>query len=686
MPSPRPVAAPICDSWEQIAHGQARMRFHTHQMEARKLSRRLVVLYVLAFVATVAVISFGIAFVLIILKLAFDPHSAGPVSWQRLSSMLFDQRFVIAFAALAVPLLIALPAWSRARELKRGSSRLLAWLGAKPLPRGSTDPDHQRLRNVVEEMSIASGIPTPSIHVFEHEDGINAMAIGFDPSHAALAVTRGCLLLLDRDELQAVVAHEFSHILNGDMRLNTRMLAPLYGLIWLSAVARYLSFGKPGAMQRSNQGGKKEFTGIPHFWSLTIPVWLLGAAGAFCSRAIKASTFRQRERLADASAVQFTRQTQGIAGALKKMAALGLGARFTRAYPEDASHMLFGDGLGAGRWLSTHPPVLERIRAVSPGFHPRELESTRRLLDQRLQQQAAAERVRSAQAQSLAEMAQSVAWALPAAAATFAVTRLADRVGEPGMSEVEYARQLRQSVPDGLAAAAAESDSARALVLALLVSLAPGEPEALFELIESEDSAALAGHVRALLPQVRDLHPALRLPLIQIAAPALRDLPDHQRVTLSGLIDRVIHAHGHVGIFEYALGRMLQASLSDRAGSSFGTLKLVQAQDALGQLLAVLAHAGHSEESEARRAWTQGMHRALPGHSTRFPTLQNWSLVLDTALPRLDRLDPLSKELLLESMLVTIRHDGVITIEEGDLLRAVCSVLHCPLPPLLGYD
>ncbi len=237
-------------------------------------------------------------------------------------------------------------------------------MGGTLVPADVQDPLRRRLRNVVEEMAIASGVPVPEIYVLEEESGINAFAAGFTPSDAAVAVTRGTLELLDRDELQGVIAHEFSHILNGDMRLNIRLMGVLFGIMVLGLIGRLIVRGGHHTSIISSRRDR----GAPVALVIGLGLMVVGGIGVFFARVIKAGISRQREYLADASAVQFTRQSSGIANALKKIGGYSEGSLIKSADPEEVSHMLFGTGARFCSLFATHPPLVARIQALDPSF------------------------------------------------------------------------------------------------------------------------------------------------------------------------------------------------------------------------------------------------------------------------------------------------------------------------------
>ena len=231
-------------------------------------------------------------------------------------------------------------------------------LGGRLVNPAQPDPDERKLLNVVEEMAIASGIPVPQVYVLPEEKGINAFAAGHSTSDAVVAVTQGALRLLTRDELQGVIGHEFSHILNGDMRLNLRLMGLIFGILCLAVIGRVLLHVR---------GGGKDKNPLP---LLGLVLVLMGWVGVFFGRLIQAAVSRQREFLADASAVQFTRNPAGLAGALKKIGGLSYGSKLKNAHAGEASHMFFGNGMGGSflGLMETHPPLAERILALEPDF------------------------------------------------------------------------------------------------------------------------------------------------------------------------------------------------------------------------------------------------------------------------------------------------------------------------------
>jgi Zn-dependent protease with chaperone function len=666
------------------------MDFFNEQRRAVGQSKRLVALFMVAVALIVAVITAVVAVAWSLFSAA-DAGTGIPPAGELLP--------VAAMAALVTVAVIALSSWIRTSRLRQGGGVVARELGGTLIPPDTTNPSYRRLRNVVEEMAIASGVPVPEIYVLEQEAGINAFAAGYTPSDAAIGVTRGCLEQLSRSELQGVIAHEFSHILNGDMRLNIRLMGLLFGILMLSILARY-------AMHMS-RGGRNSRGAAPVL-IVALAVMIVGSIGVFFGRLIKAGLSRQREYLADASAVQFTRDNTAVAGALKKIAITAQGSQLTATDGEQVSHMLFGDGVGYSRLFATHPPLLERIGRLDPGFRPEQLpELAAQWQRRRKAEQEAAEAAELREARDRfpgglgalpgtealpggivgGVLAGAVLAGGAAAGSDAAAGPVARQVANPGFDHVRYAELLRGALPEALADAAHMHDHAIDLVLAVLVDAAGQDRMRHLKRIEAERGPDARAAVEALLPHFAKLHPVQRAPLLAIAFPALKRRPASELKAFRDLIGALIRLDGEVSLFEYALGRDLAAHLEEAEDPSraqlFGAVHLSEVLSEAATVLAVLAMHGHENLDDARHAYLKGLYALEPQASHPFAPPQDWIRALDDALPRLDRLEPVAKALLLEALLLTVHHDGRITLHEAELLRAVCAAVHCPLPPFL---
>ena len=627
------------------------MNFFERQAQARRNTTRLVVLFALAVVGIVVAVDLGV-----LLVFGSDPA-------------------LLAVSTLLALGVIGIGSMYRTASLSGGGDSVALQMGGVPVPEDTTDVQLRRLRNVVEEMSIASGVPVPRVYVLEHEPGINAFAAGYSPSDAVIAVTRGALDRLNRDELQGVIAHEYSHILNGDMRLNIRLVGVLFGILMLGLIGRKIL--QHGAAVRGRNA-------MPLLVAALLAL-VVGYVGLFFGRMIKAGVSRSREVLADASAVQFTRQTTGLAGALKKIAGLHDGSRLTaRAEAEEVSHMLFGDGTGLSGLFATHPPILERIRALEPGFRPEGLEQ--------LKAQWLARPPNGLEEDlRLGLAAPADHGPLPAHGADIDLTppMVAAQVAEPDEKDYRRADAIVAGLPGQLRAMASLREGAMPLLLGLL--LAPDDEVA--DLQRSEIVARLGVGVAAEARRLRDgplasLHPMLRLPLASLAFPTLRLRPRPELATFLDTVHAVVHADGRVSLFEYCLGRLLEVQLREALDPSryarFGRRKPGNVRQEFATLLAVVAQAGHPRDPDAaRRAYLAGMQRVLPRDHLPYAPPAEGVLALDAVWEPLDALDPLAKQVAVEAITDAISHDGKVTVAEAELLRTICGVFHCPLPPML---
>jgi Zn-dependent protease with chaperone function len=586
----------------------------------------------------------------------------------------------VAVSSALLWLLIILGASAYKGLVLRGGGGVVARaLGGTRIERDVSDPQLRRLRNVVEEMAIASGVPVPEVYVLEGERGLNAFAAGHSPANAAVAVTRGAVERLSRDELQGVVAHEFSHILNGDMRLNIRLMGWLFGLLAIGTLGRFILRATP---RRSREAGP--------LLALGAAMLALGYLGLFLGRMIQAAVSRQREWLADASAVQFTRNPEGLRGALLLIAGSPARGHMTASAADEVAHLLFAQGLS--RAFSTHPPLEKRIAALAPGV------GVERIREQAAEAWAATERRLAAAPTTVAASDSAAARAGDAAARLGAVlgpavasvaaapTVIADRVGNPGTLEIALARELRLALPAGLREIASAPARARGLMLAVLAARDPARWARQLEAIGAALGAAVRAEAEGAVALAASLPLQLRLPAIQELFPALRRLPRAERVALAGLLGRLAEADGKIDVFEFCLGRLVFDALVDELDTRdpHGVRGLATSQRGLGVLLSVLArHGSQGSDAAARAAFEAGLRSLALRHPPPFAVPEAWPRALWSALTQLQQLFPVAKRSVVEALVATISHDGRLSVEEAELLRTACALLQCPLPPLL---
>ncbi|HVT35627.1 MAG TPA: M48 family metallopeptidase [Nevskiaceae bacterium] len=635
------------------------MNFFQHQAQARSQTKWLVFMFALAVGAIVAAIDF-------VLWLALSASDNGQHHGHYAHAAQQDYSGALVAASFAVIALIAIASLVRSATLRSGGGAVARGLGAVLVPPEARDPRYRRLRNVVEELAIASGTPVPEIYVMEGETAINAFAAGWSPADAAITVTRGALDKLDRDELQGVIAHEFSHVTNGDMRLSIRLMGVLFGILVLSVIAREIFLN-------TRTGGSRKNDGAAAIIAIALAVWIIGSIGQFFGRMIKATISRQRELLADACAVQFTRQNQGIAGALKKIAGLEAGSKLHVGRGEEVSHMLFCDG-GFSSLFATHPPLLERIRILDPAFKPDQIG-------------AIAARVNDPGYEPADTSAVAAGFA---GAETLAVTRagVTAQVGNPSPDAYAAAAALHAALPGELRAAAGDAASAWPLIFALLLDADAGVRGRQLQLIEKSFGASTRAAAQALRDAAAALPPEQRLPLVSLTFPALKTRSREELRPLLEAVSQLIRADGVVTLQEFCLGHLLRTQVADAINptraKAIGRRKLGDARSDALTLLAALAHCGTPDVASARRAFIAGAGYLYPREPADYQPPADPVAALEQVLPALDALDAPGKELLIGALVETLAFDNRITVSEAELLRVICAALHCPLPPLLA--
>lgn len=639
------------------------MDFFAAQARARQQSRLLSVGFAVCLLAVVIALN---AVILTALRISYA-SGANPEPMERsLLQWALMHPGIVMLNTLLIGGFIGGSSLYRMLQLREGGGYVARSVGGVRVERDTQDPRRRMLHNVVDEMALASGVPAPEVYVLENEDGINAFAAGHTPANAAVVVTRGAMLRLNRDQLQGVIAHEFSHILNGDMRLSIRLMGLVFGLMVVALAGRTLL-----RLARHAQRGA-----LPAF-VLGAVVAVIGQIGFWGGRILQAWISRQREHLADASAVQFTRNPDGLIGALVSAAAMGTGRRFASTSMEQVAHMLFVSG--GLRLLATHPPMLSRLQALDSQINQARFESMiRRVQAQWRSQEDDAESVRP-------EPAAIPAAAMPGATIPAAAALIAASTGDPGPRHLDYAVALRLALPEQLRGNASAPEHARSILLALvaLTDAAAREPQ--LQRIAQQYGQHTADEVRAILGTSDSLPALKRMPVVLQLFPALRALPRAERVALLKLLQELARLDGKLSVFEYSLEKVvmrgLESQLQPRAPHGGAALDARMAE--LGTVFAVLARQGGRGEILARRAYEAGLAPLLPQHRPGYAVIEDWVPVFDQALDRLCSLHPLAKQLLVEGLVRTIAHDGLLAPEEAELLRAICTVLECPLPPVL---
>jgi Zn-dependent protease with chaperone function len=653
------------------------MDFFQHQERALAGSRRFVLLYV-------------VAVVLICLAMA---ALAGGATWfindspeYRVESMLIVSGIAAALSAI----LIVGGSLHRISELRGGGSSVAHSLGGRLIDSSSANQQERRLLNVVEEMAIASGVPVPPVYLMPAENGINAFAAGYSPGDAVIGVTKGCVDGLTRDELQGVMAHEFSHILNGDMRLNIRMIGLLNGIVLISLIGHIVFQTTPRHVR-----GKEGFALQISWVTLGVLLIIIGSLGALTARIIQSAVSRQREFLADASAVQFTRNPSGIADALRRIGGNPRKARVKHPRSQEAGHMFFGETSGATSMLratlASHPPLKERIKRIDPSWDGTMLEPLNPVEPVESKSETTSERMRrmmtgvSTSGELDASGTDGSMGSMGSAATLLPMLALS---GTMTPAHIEHARSLINSIPKQLRDAAHDAYSGRAVVYALLLDRKDVRiHESQINHLQQNGDPNIAKLVEKLSTSASTMPPDLRLPLLDMTLGSLAQLTDKQHLIFRANVDALVKMDKSIDLFEWVTAGVLTRHLDERFGNHANPVTQYYSLKQLGRevsvLLSSLAYAGADDNYAASEAILMG-ESALPGLDTGLLSKQESSLTeLNKALNALSTCAGRLKGDLLRACALVVAADNEVTISEAELLRAIADALGVPTPPLL---
>ncbi len=540
-------------------------------------------------------------------------------------------------------------------QFSKGATRIAELFGGRYLDPASEDPSRRRLLNTVEEMAIASGVPVPFTYLLEREKGVNAFAAGSYPGIAVIGVSAGCLESLDREELQAVVAHGFSRILNGDLKLYAKITGLLHGLLLISLLG-YLLFS-PGSSPGSPGDRQSHFLLTPSAFA-GILVMAAGYPGVFLAKRIKKMIMGQREFLADASVLQFTRNPQGLTGALRKTASGRTGSVIYNFHAQESNHIFFADCLPA-RFrgaFSSHSSPEERIRRAGGAELP-------------------AERVKKEE------------WDRKERRLSLDPVEVLGSAGTFTAAGVAYAAEVLELIPAELKKAARDTDKAETVLYALLLSSDPGVEKKQFEVINENQGEALQEKTAKLLGDIRKLPLRCRLPLLEIAVSALKNIPEKRYPVLRKNINSLVKADGKISLFEYAALKMAVRHLDpvfnppgpERA--HYHSINPLVSECRV--LLSVLAHRGMENSDSITGAFESSRDKLkLPGSPGILPLESCGLRELDRALKKLDKASHGIKRRVIAASAACVAADGRVTTRQSELIRIIADSLGCPVPPL----
>jgi Zn-dependent protease with chaperone function len=651
------------------------MDFFQQQEKARKKTKWLILYFSIAVVLIIAAV-----YAVVIFASTFATHRYNQFD-QNYQSTQFSWWNPSIFLCTAIGTVVVILCGSayKIQQLAEGGSALAESLGGRLVASNTTDPDERKLLNVVEEMSIASSVPMPQVYVLDQEQGINAFAAGHSTSDAVVAVTHGCVKLLNRDELQGVIGHEFSHILNGDMRLNLRLIGILFGILCIATIGRI-------AMQaRGRNAAPAVITGIL--------LLCIGSIGVLFGRLIQAAVSRQREFLADASSVQFTRNPSGLSGALQKIGGYGFGSQLTSDHAPDAGHIFFGNGNPRPIFslMVTHPPLEERIHAIDQTwdgkFKQVDMQSVRADIARHPQppRPVFMDGKMIVLGGMMAQGAQDASgpvkkYALP-------------NVGNPTPLHLRYAEQMRDSLPDAIRAAVREPLDAAALIYAMLLSNDDNQRAQQLAELGKRAGTPVSDKTAALFPDVSKIAAHTHLPMVNLALGALKQLTVPQYDNFSKTLDWLINSDGKIEMFEFVLQKIVLRNLDSQFHNArkpvvqFYSIKPLVPDCAL--ILSALANLSSNDPAEVQKAFDAGAPYLRSPDDTGLQLVSRAECGLDkidAALNRLGQAVPNIKRNLLDACLHVIAADGVILEAEAELLRAIADTLDCPVPPFVATE
>jgi Zn-dependent protease with chaperone function len=657
------------------------MDFFDRQAHAQKQTRRLVWLFGLAVLVVLAVTNLLIASVVYII-------SDSPLGFVTATFYLLGEALVyplhflklilhpqtVAVISFSTLLSIALGSCYKIRQLSAGGPAVAALLGGRRVGAGTDDPDEQRLRNVVEEMAIASGTSVPEIFLLDNERGINSFAAGHTRDDLAIGVTRGCVRLLTRDELQGVVAHEFSHILNGDTRLNMELIGLAHGLFWPTILGRVLIYGSTAAPAAADSilvaDDKTKLLPTAPLGCFFV---IIGCISLPAGRLIKSAICRQREWLADAAAIQFTRNPTGIIGALKKIGGLYKHGRLDTPHAEVASHLYFADS-NYEPWfgfVATHPTLPKRISAIDPAFDGN-FPNVKMLAPNQYEHDQAFE-------QTLANM-MSIERTLPEMP-----------ISSVTAAHLRQVSLMRFSLPPEVKLALRTPSGAAGVVFSLLLSDDDSVRMKQMEILRKNLAPDFVQTLSTFIPQIEALGDRYKLVLAEFAVPALREYNLDEHDAFHQTMQQLVECDGSIDLFEYTLMKMVARQLrSHFHGPEIATVQYGRVQDFLPEcalLLSALAHIGQENETDARAAFAEGvgfLDAPNAKNQIQFLTRSEWDLSkVDAALARLAcRHEPLKRNILLACGRTVVANNRV-TERSAELLRAIADSLDCPMPPFV---
>ena len=636
------------------------MDFFEAQDQAKRKTGKLIFFYVLAVIGIILSI-----YVVTVFLYRWQLTGFADTSWINPVWLLFVSLIVLAT--------IAIGTMYRVAQLRKGGSAVAQLLGGRRVESSTTDTDERRLMNVVEEMSIASGLPVPDVYVLDNEENINAFAAGFGTNDAAVGVTRGALEQLTRDELQGVIAHEFSHIFNGDMRLNIRLIGILNGILVIHIMGMVLmrSMMYSGGMRSRNRGsGKGDGNATIVIIAMGLSLVIIGYIGMIFGRMIQSAISRQREYLADAAAVQYTRNPDGLAGALNKIGLKSKGAEINDGHAMEMSHLFFASSFHSAldKLYSTHPPIEKRIKAIKPSMNPEDFRR-RDKMKQKLQDQHVSGKTDQPETGGFGGHAALTPEAILGAIGTLDGNHLAK------------ANRILHDIPESLKKSAHEPLEAEALTFALLFATSHKKLPVWFKERVDQNIFEVTNN---LLSTLSEAPREWFLPLAEMSLPTLRQLSKEQYKSFRSVLENSIKKSEEEDLFAFAIEKLLIRQLDSAFSNSKDPVIRHHHFKTLGYevsvVLSALSYLSNESPESAWKAGIKPIEKPLPADASLLSKEECTIEKLDKALDELAASSNPVKKYILSAIIHCITSDEIVSLEEKELTRAISEALDCPIP------
>ena len=709
------------------------MNFYRAQDQARKQSRLLVVLFVLAVSALVLITNTCVALFVLYSNPEFSLNvNNGPslntnnvFDWlQQLALILGWEKSL--WTTLLVFGVILMAMGFKWLSLRQGGRVVAESLGGSLVQPSSKDVLERRLLNVVEEIALASGTPVPQVYVLQKELGINAFAAGLSSEDAVIGITQGALLCFNREQLQGVIAHEFSHILNGDMRLNMKLIAVLHGILMIAEGGYFfMRLGMSSRRGGYNLGkmtgnGKRENNIGGLFFVFGLSLWFIGLLGQLFGSLIKAAVSRQREFLADASSVQFTRNPDGIAEALKIIGGASHQSKLEHHAAHELSHLFFSNANSLEvksslfhpsqwLWFATHPPLAERIKRIQPKWSGRFIKQSVNVekASSYRNPDPAYPSFTDIQAKQLNDTAMSLAAGLGENISTsdadyqyveFETEEPLSDSGASGGSSRGYesSQSSHEVLVNELMSLAHEPYEASLIILSLLVSDQFDEKNAQIKYIEKaypDNSSSRIQIIESLKPKLALLTAKQTLDLVNLAVPSLKVMSLKQYKKNKLLLMKLIQVDGKVDVLEWLLFQLVKQCLDRHFGLSRPLKSQYKNMKSIASIFEIVlsrvVHYGFEDKAveeidqqDKRLAFL----RACDTAGIQGIKLKNIDScdgkIFSQSVHRLSLAYPLLKPRIIKSLLTAIHFDEEITDKERYIITVIAAVMDCPLMDL----